>query len=91
MNEENNKADKQLKDYDRPRWWQSCEHIAEIVNRIRLIPRTIVGLYGWVFWEVAQWFMSLDDPSGTQAAFVSTIVGAAAAFFGLYVNSSGKK
>ena len=32
--------------------------------------------------------MSLEDPSNAQAGFISTIVGAGAAWFGLYVGSS---
>jgi hypothetical protein len=31
--------------------------------------------------------MGLDDPNAAQSAFVSVMVGAAATFFGLYVNS----
>jgi len=34
------------------------------------------------------WFMALEDPTNAQAAFISTIVGAGAAFFGLYVGKS---
>lgn len=60
---------------------------AATVNRWRIIPRIIVGVYGYVFWEVTQWFMQLPEPTGAQSAFVATIVGAAAAFFGLYCNS----
>ena len=38
------------------------------------------------------WFMGLPDPNNAQAGFVSVIVGAGAAWFGLYVNSgTGKK
>jgi hypothetical protein len=36
--------------------------------------------------------MGLPDPNNAQAGFVSVIVGAGAAWFGLYVNSgSGKR
>ena len=36
--------------------------------------------------------MNLPEPNNAQAGFVSVIVGAGAAWFGLYVNSgSGKK
>lgn len=59
----------------------------ELINRWRIIPRIIVALYGFTFWKVVEWFMALPDPTATQAAFVSTVVGAGAAFFGLYVNS----
>ena len=57
------------------------------LNQYRLVPRIIVALYGYVFWDVATWFMALPNPTAPQAAFVSAIIGAAAAFFGLYVNS----
>lgn len=63
----------------------------KLINELRVIPRIMVLLYGYLFFSVAQWFMALPDPSGAQAAFVSTFVGAAAAFFGLYVNSGDKK
>ena len=33
------------------------------------------------------WFMLLDAPNNAQAGFVSVVVGAGAAWFGLYVNS----
>ena len=60
---------------------------AKKCNEWRIVPRLLIMGYGYTFYEVSQWFMTLDDPTVTQAAFVSTIVGAAAAFFGLYVNS----
>jgi hypothetical protein len=46
-------------------------------------------LYGLVFYNTMQWFMALDAPNNAQAGFVSVVVGAGAAWFGLYVN--GKK
>ena len=64
---------------------------ARLINCFRIVPRLLVAGYGWLMWDVSQWFMSLDAPSGTQAAFVSTLVGASAAVFGLYVNSGGTK
>ena len=33
--------------------------------------------------------MGLEDPTNAQAMFISTIVGAGAAFFGLYVGKPG--
>ena len=57
------------------------------LSRWRIFPRIAVALYSYIFWITADWFMGLEDPTAAQAAFVSTIVGAAAAFFGLYVNS----
>jgi len=59
----------------------------ETLDRWRIIPRLLVALYGLAFWRMSEWYMGLTDPNMAQAAFVSTMVGAAAAFFGLYVNS----
>lgn len=57
----------------------------------RIVPRILVAGYGWLIYEVSMWFMSLPEPSSTQAAFISTLVGASAAVFGLYVNSGSKR
>lgn len=43
------------------------------------------------FYNTTTWFMGLDSPTNAQAGFISTIVGSAAAFFGLYVNSGSKE
>jgi hypothetical protein len=45
--------------------------------------------YIYAFYSSTTWFMALDDPTNAQAAFISTIVGAGAAFFGLYVGKAG--
>ena len=47
-----------------------------------------------MFYTVCDWFMTLPNPTNAQSAFVSVIVGAGAAWFGLYCGSgskSGKK
>lgn len=66
------------------------DKFAESLDKLRIVPRLLIGIYGFMFYEVGEWFMALQDPTGAQAAFVSTMVGAGAAWFGLYVNS-GKK
>ena len=63
----------------------------QIINNLRIVPRTMILMYGYIFYQVTQWFMSLVAPNSQQAAFVSVIVGASAAFFGLYVNSGNTK
>ena len=57
----------------------------------RIIPRLLIGVYCIAFWDATQWFMGLEDPTNAQAGFVSTIVGAGAAWFGLYVSSKSNK
>ena len=39
-------------------------------------------------YQVVEWFMDLPTPGPEQAGLVSVIVGAGAAWFGLYVNST---
>lgn len=53
----------------------------------RIVPRALILVYMIVFYQTTQWFMGLEDPNNAQAGFVSVIIGAGAAWFGLYVNS----
>jgi len=63
--------------------------VANILDRFRIVPRLIMLAYIYAFYQSTMWFMALPDPTNAQAAFISTIVGAGAAFFGLYVGKSG--
>ena len=53
----------------------------------RIVPRLLILVYMIVFYQTTQWFMALPDPNNAQAGFVSVIVGAGAAWFGLYCTS----
>ena len=57
-------------------------------DKLRIFPRVFITVYIYIFWECAEWFMALPDPNNAQAGLVSVVVGAGAAWFGLYVNSS---
>ena len=54
----------------------------------RIIPRLLILSYMIVFYQTCNWFMNLPDPNNAQAGFVSVVVGAGAAWFGLYVNGN---
>ena len=71
---------------DEPTW---ANKIAGHLDRFRLIPRLIMLAYIYAFYSATTWFMALSNPTNAQAAFISTIVGAGAAFFGLYVGKEG--
>jgi len=73
--------------------WYTIKHeIPEMLDNWRVIPRLLIFLYAVVFYQTMNWFMLLENPNNAQAGFVSVIVGAGAAWFGLYVNSgTGKK
>lgn len=58
---------------------------AGILDQFRIIPRAVLCAYIYAFYKSTTWFMGLSDPTNAQAMFISTIVGAGAAFFGLYV------
>ena len=56
----------------------------------RIFQRLLITLYGFSFYRTTEWFMNLPDPTNAQSAFVSVIVGAGAAWFGLYVGGTNK-
>jgi len=56
-------------------------------NQWRVFPRAFIIFYFWLTMETAMWFMGLPAPGTAQAAFASAVIGAGAAWFGLYVNS----
>lgn len=58
----------------------------EKLNSWRIVPRLLILSYMVVFYQTCNWFMNLSDPNNAQAGFVSVVVGAGAAWFGLYVN-----
>ena len=58
----------------------------ERLDSWRIVPRALILSYMIVFYQTCTWFMNLPDPNNAQAGFVSVIVGAGAAWFGLYVN-----
>ena len=60
----------------------------EQIDKWRIFPRLLITLYGIAFWRTTEWFMQLPDPTNAQSAFVSVIVGAGAAWFGLYVGGT---
>lgn len=63
---------------------------AEFVDAWRIVPRALVAGYGYLVWEVVQWFMALPDPTMSHTALVSTVVGSGAIVIGMYQNSGRK-
>ena len=70
--------------------WDMIKYeIPEMLDNWRVIPWLLIFMYAVVFYQTMNWFMLLENPNNAQAGFVSVVVGAGAAWFGLYVN--GKK
>ena len=72
-------------------WWFFKEELPQFLSNWRTVPRLMMVLYGFAFYEVVTWFMALENPNNAQAGFVSVVVGAGAAWFGLYVNGKSSK
>jgi|LULO01.1.fsa_nt_gb hypothetical protein len=71
-------------------YFMKCE-IPEFLGNWRFIPRLLMAMYCYAFYQVTTWFMAMPAPSMEQAGFVSVVVGAGAGFFGLYVGSGKVK
>ena len=68
-------------------WWTAPEYF----SRWRLFPRAFITMYIYLLYKTVIWFQNLPTPTMEQAGLVSVIVGAGAAWFGLYVNSTSSK
>tara|TARA_R110000772_G_scaffold45358_4_gene103975 strand:+ start:2212 stop:2622 length:411 start_codon:yes stop_codon:yes gene_type:complete len=63
-------------------------HLAKTVDSWRIFPRIFITVYIILLYKVVVWFMTLNEPNMEQSGLVSIVVGAGAAWFGLYVGSS---
>ena len=82
--------EKEEEDAPEPKTWYNSISSSQI-DKWRVWPRLLITLYGVMFYRTTEWFMTLPDPSNAQSAFISVIVGAGAAWFGLYCGSGGSK
>ncbi len=67
---------------------QKWIHLARAVDSWRIFPRAFLSVYIFLLYYSTMWFMALEEPSFEQSGLISIIVGAGAAWFGLYSNSS---
>ena len=63
-------------------------HMARAIDAWRIFPRMFLTVYIVLLYKVVIWFMELPAPSFEQSGLVSIVVGAGAAWFGLYTGSS---
>ena len=71
--------------------FQKLIFIAQAVDSWRIIPRAFLAVYMYLLYYTTFWFMDLADPTFEQSGLISIVVGAGAAWFGLYTNSSKSK
>ena len=65
-------------------------NLARAVDSWRIFPRLFITTYIYLLYKVTIWFMALPAPTFEQSGLVSIVVGAGAAWFGLYAGTSKK-
>ena len=68
--------------------YQKWIHLARAVDAWRIFPRMFLSVYIFLLYYSVMWFMELPEPNLEQSGLISIIVGAGAAWFGLYAGSS---
>jgi len=72
--------------------YQGLIDLARAVDAWRIFPRMFLSVYIFLLYKVVIWYMNLTGPTMEQSGLVSIVVGAGAAWFGLYTGTSkGKK
>ena len=81
---------RELEDVKNDNPFQKFIFIAQALDSWRIIPRLFLSVYMYLLYFTTFWFMDLPDPSFEQSGLISIVVGAGAAWFGLYTNSHKK-
>ena len=68
--------------------YQKWVHLARAIDAWRIFPRLFLSVYIFLLYYSVMWFMELPEPTLEQSGLISIIVGAGAAWFGLYAGSS---
>ena len=62
-------------------------HMARAVDSWRIFPRLFLTVYIILLYKCVIWYMNLADPTMEQSGLISIVVGAGAAWFGLYTGT----
>ena len=65
-------------------------HMARAVDAWRIFPRLFLTVYIILLYKCVILYMNLSAPTMEQSGLISIVVGAGAAWFGLYTGSSKK-
>jgi hypothetical protein len=71
--------------------YQKTVDLAHAIDQWRIFPRIFISTYIYLLYKVVMWYMALEAPTMEQSGLVSVVVGAGAAWFGLYTGSSKSK
>ena len=77
------------KEPDNP--WQRYIWMSNMIDAWRIFPRAFLSVYIFLLYYCTMWFMELPDPSMEQSGLISVVVGAGAAWFGLYAGTAKDK
>jgi hypothetical protein len=80
---------RELEDENNKNPHQKWIYLAQAVDSWRIFPRAFLSVYIFLLYYSTMWFMALPEPSFEQSGLISIIVGAGAAWFGLYAGTSG--
>ena len=82
---------RELEDQETKNPWQKLIFMAQAVDSWRIFPRAFLSVYIFLLYYATMWFMDLPAPTLEQSGLISVIVGAGAAWFGLYAGTSKGK
>ena len=77
------------KEPDNP--WQRWIFLSNMIDAWRIFPRMFLSVYIFLLYYCTMWFMDLTDPTMEQSGLISIVVGAGAAWFGLYAGTAKDK
>tara|TARA_B110000285_G_C15124531_1_gene619307 strand:- start:2308 stop:2601 length:294 start_codon:yes stop_codon:yes gene_type:complete len=70
--------------------FQGWIDMAKAVDAWRIFPRLFLTVYIILLYKCVIWYMGLPVPTMEQSGLISIVVGAGAAWFGLYTGTSKK-
>ena len=82
---------RELEDIKNDNPYQKLIFVAQAIDSWRIIPRAFLSVYMFLLYYTTFWFMDLIEPTMEQSGFVSIVVGAGAAWVGLYTSTSKSK
>ena len=81
---------RELEDEKNDNPYQKFIFVAQAIDSWRIIPRAFLSIYMYLLYYVVFWYMDLPEPTMEQSGLISVVVGAGAAWFGLYTSTSKK-
>lgn len=65
--------------------------LSSMIDAWRIFPRMFLTVYIVLLYKCTIWFMELPTPTFEQSGLISVVVGAGAAWFGLYAGTAKEK